>query len=131
MDGITALAYVRMRKSDPKGDIGRAQRQREMLDALAAKVVSPATVLLPWRWWGVNHSLSRTVTLGDDVGLFDMVGMGRAVVKIGTGSGQMFVVPLGDTNARTSAGSSVLWDEGKAEDLFQTMQRGEAVDAFA
>ncbi|MFV0451942.1 MAG: LCP family protein [Propioniciclava sp.] len=131
MDGITALGYVRMRKADPKGDIGRAERQREMLDALASKVISPATILLPWRWVGINYALSRAVTLGEDVGLLDLIGMGRSVVKIGTGSGQTFVVPLSSTNASTSAGSSVLWDDAEADDLFATMKKGEAVDAFA
>lgn len=131
MDGITALAYVRMRKADPEGDIGRAKRQREMLSALADKVVSPGTILLPWRWWGVNYALSRSVTIGDDVGFFDLVGMGRAVIKIATGSGDQFVVPLSSTNATTSAGSSVLWDDTEATALFETMQKGEPVDAFA
>ena len=34
VDGKTALAYVRMRYSDPTGDIGRAERQREYIAAL-------------------------------------------------------------------------------------------------
>ncbi|MFV0406585.1 MAG: LCP family protein [Propioniciclava sp.] len=131
MDGITALGYVRMRKADPRGDIGRAERQREMLDSLAAKVMSPGTVLLPWRWWGVNYSMSRAITLGEGMGPFQLVGLGRAVVKMGTGSGQAFVVPLSRTDATTSAGSSVLWDEPEAGKLFETMRRGDSVNAFA
>jgi anionic cell wall polymer biosynthesis LytR-Cps2A-Psr (LCP) family protein len=31
LSGVEALGYVRMRKADPLGDLGRVQRQREML----------------------------------------------------------------------------------------------------
>ena len=68
MDGPTALGYVRMRKVDPEGDLGRAKRQREMISALAKKTLSPGTLFLPWRWWGVNRSLSQGITIGQDDG---------------------------------------------------------------
>ena len=42
MDGTTALGYVRMRKADPRGDLGRVERQRQMLGAVAAKAASAA-----------------------------------------------------------------------------------------
>lgn len=131
MDGVTALGYVRMRKADPRGDIGRAERQREMLSALAKKTISPATVALPWRWWGVNWALSRSITLGDDTGLGGLAGIGWAVVRIGTGSGVTMSVPVGNANASTAAGSSVLWDDAKAKQMFAAMQAGDAVDGFA
>lgn len=40
LDGHEALAYVRMRKSDPRGDHGRTERQREVLQNLASQAVS-------------------------------------------------------------------------------------------
>ena len=36
-DGATALAFSRMRYSDPKGDFGRAERQRQVIGAIAKK----------------------------------------------------------------------------------------------
>ncbi|MGI3783677.1 MAG: LCP family protein, partial [Janthinobacterium lividum] len=51
LDGTTALGYVRMRKADPRGDLGRVERQRQMLAAVAKKAASPATVLDPFRYW--------------------------------------------------------------------------------
>jgi len=133
MDGVTALGYVRMRKADPLGDLGRAQRQREMLGALAGKVLSPATIALPWRWWGVNSSLADSIRIGEDDGLLDLVGIGRAVVKLGTGQGLQFGGPVSNTDAQTSAGSSVLWDTKRSGALFEAMARGdgEALEAFA
>ena len=131
MDGVTALGYVRMRKADPRGDLGRAQRQREMLSALAKKTISPATIALPWRWWGVNSALSRSITIGDDTGLGGLAGIGWGVVRIGTGGGITLSVPVGNPDAHTSAGSSVLWDDAKAGEMFAAMQAGRPVDQFA
>lgn len=131
MDGVTALGYVRMRKADPRGDLGRAERQREMLGALAKKTISPATVLLPWRWWGVNRALSQSVTVGRDTGLVQLGGLGTAVVRIATGDGVQLSVPVGNANAQTSAGSSVLWHEARSQEMFAAMQAGESVESFA
>ena len=131
MNGVTALGYVRMRKADPRGDLGRAERQREMLGALAKKTMSPATVVLPWRWWGINRSLSQSVTVGSGTGVSDLMGIGNGVMKIGTGQGLTLMVPVGNADAHTSAGSSVLWDTKKAEALFAAMRAGDPVDAFA
>ena len=38
LDGKTGLAYARMRKQDPEGDIGRQKRQREVVTKIVKKV---------------------------------------------------------------------------------------------
>ena len=40
MDGPTALAYVRMRYADPRGDLGRVERQQEYVAAVAKRGMS-------------------------------------------------------------------------------------------
>ncbi|MHC5268038.1 LCP family glycopolymer transferase [Enterococcus sp. LJL98] len=40
LDGKTGLAYARMRKDDPDGDVGRQRRQREVLEKLINKILS-------------------------------------------------------------------------------------------
>lgn len=40
LDGEKALGYARMRKQDPRGDFGRQERQREVIQALANEVLS-------------------------------------------------------------------------------------------
>ncbi|OTN76958.1 hypothetical protein A5886_002037 [Enterococcus sp. 8G7_MSG3316] len=40
LDGKTGLAYARMRKQDPEGDIGRQKRQREVVEKIVQKVMS-------------------------------------------------------------------------------------------
>lgn len=44
LNGEEALAYVRMRKQDPKGDFGRAERQRQVVEAILHELNSPSTV---------------------------------------------------------------------------------------
>ena len=39
LDGTTGLAYARMRKQDPEGDIGRQRRQREVVSKIVHKVL--------------------------------------------------------------------------------------------
>ena len=40
MSGVKALTYARMRKKDPKGDVGRGERQQEIINALVDKLIS-------------------------------------------------------------------------------------------
>lgn len=132
MDGPTALGYVRMRKQDPRGDLGRAERQREMVGALAKKALSPMTVVLPPRWFGLNWSLSRGITVGRGTGPVEMFGLAQGGLRIATGRGDTLMVPVGNTGAQTSAGSSVLWDEQKSSAMFEAMARGEGdLSAYA
>ncbi|WP_051263395.1 LCP family protein [Tuberibacillus calidus] len=44
LNGEQALAYVRMRKSDPRGDFGRNDRQRQVIKAAINKAVSAHTL---------------------------------------------------------------------------------------
>lgn len=40
MTGAEALTYSRMRKDDPKGDVGRGERQQEVIKAIVGELVS-------------------------------------------------------------------------------------------
>lgn len=44
LDGEKALAYVRMRKSDPMGDLGRGERQKEVIESLINEMASFSTI---------------------------------------------------------------------------------------
>jgi LCP family protein required for cell wall assembly len=45
MDGATALEYVRTRHEDPRGDVGRNDRQQNLLLALKQQALTPGTLL--------------------------------------------------------------------------------------
>ncbi|OCI32553.1 transcriptional regulator LytR [Oerskovia enterophila] len=46
-DGTTALAFARMRYADPKGDIGRGERQRQVVGAVSQKAVDASLLVKP------------------------------------------------------------------------------------
>ena len=53
-----------MRKADPRGDLGRVERQREMLAAVAKKAASPASVLNPVRYWRLCNASAEAIKIG-------------------------------------------------------------------
>lgn len=123
VDGVTALGYVRMRKSDPQGDFGRVERQRETIGAVVKKVANPLTVLNPVRYWQVNMAAAKSLARGADTGLTSMGGVGAGFVSVMTGSGLSLTVPGGVAN--TSVGSSVIWDETASAEIFGAMAAGD------
>lgn len=129
LDGTTSLGYVRARYSDPKGDLGRAERQRQFLGAVMSEAATPSTVLIPWRWWGFTHAGASGVLVGEDTGLTDTARVALAMRAVSTDDALSLVVPVANANATTSAGSAVLWDEEQAGDLFRMLAEGTPLDA--
>lgn len=58
LDGDAALAFVRMRKQDPRGDFGRQKRQREVIENILRKGVN---VQLLWRYDEILSALGNNV----------------------------------------------------------------------
>jgi LCP family protein required for cell wall assembly len=125
LSGVAALGYVRMRKADPRGDLGRVERQREMLAAVADKAASPATVLNPVRYWNFCMATADAIKLGRDTSLPETVLLALAMKQISGGDGLTLTVPVASTGASTSAGSAVLWDSGKSKAMFSDIARGD------
>ncbi len=125
LSGVEALGYVRMRKADPLGDLGRVQRQREMLAAIAKKAASPATVLNPVRYWKLNMAIADAIKLGRDTSLPEALMLAIAMKRISSGSGLTLTVPVSSTGAPTPVGSAVLWDPTKSKAMFSAIARGD------
>jgi LCP family protein required for cell wall assembly len=74
-DGRVALAYARSRHADPKlGDIARGGQQRQVVNAVGKKALSPWTFLNPFRYWDLNMSAADSLKVDKDLSVF---GMGR------------------------------------------------------
>ncbi|MDF2748120.1 MAG: LytR family regulatory protein [Propionibacteriaceae bacterium] len=125
LDGVNALGYVRMRKADPRGDLGRVERQRAVLGAVAKKAATPATVLNPVRYWRLNTSGAKAVRLGEDTTFVETASLANAMRKIAGGNGLTLTVPVATTSAFTPVGSAVLWDNTKAKAMFADIARGD------
>ena len=125
VDGTTALGYVRMRKGDPRGDLGRVERQREVMGAMAREVIHPLTVLNPVRYWRLNMAASQSLARGEDTGLVDMAAVAAGFVSATTGTGISMTVPVAGTGNVSGVGSIVRWDDDAAAAVFAAIAAGD------
>ena len=124
LDGPTALGYVRARKSDPRGDIGRAERQRQFLGALLKKAATPSTVLIPWRYKSFADSAATGLEVGQTTSFTDAVRMLQALRGVDSGETLSLVVPIETAALQTpNAGVAVKWNTAQAKALFNALQQ--------
>jgi LCP family protein required for cell wall assembly len=123
LGGADALGYVRARYSDPRGDLGRVERQREFVAALADQATSPAVLLNPFRSVPLALAVGEALTVNRTMGPFDLAAFSLATLRATGSGGQMLTVPVGG-DATTDVGSVVLWDEQQAAALWQALQDG-------
>lgn len=121
MDGKDALAYVRMRYSDPKGDLGRVQRQQEFVSSVAKRGMSPLTWLLPWRAFGAASAAGQSLTVDKGTGIWDETRLGMAMGMISMGMGEAVTVPTEDGTYFAGGEAAVKWDTPKALKLFNSI----------
>lgn len=125
MNGVTALGYVRMRKADPRGDLGRVERQRAMIAAVAKKAASPWSVIIPTRYWGLNKAAASALTVGEGTGTMDVAKVGLAFMNVSRGDGLTLTVPVQGAAVTTAAGSSLLWDSARSTAMFNEIAQGD------
>ncbi|MEO9325934.1 LCP family protein [Nocardioides sp. C4-1] len=114
IDGTTALAYSRSRKQSTFGDLERVRRQREVIGAIGDKVLSPWSVLNPFRWWDLNHAVPSFFAFGDGMSAIDAGRWALAMSRTGTGGNRTCTMPVTDLSATT-------WDRDRADPLFQAI----------
>ncbi|NAZ78306.1 LytR family transcriptional regulator, partial [Kineococcus sp. T13] len=123
MDGRTALGYARYRYSDALGDLGRANRQRELLAAIVAKASSPATLLNPFRAFPLASAGGGAVTLDEGASVSDLVTFLRGMRAATGPDGISMTVPVADTALRTRHGVAVKWNTERALEMFAALER--------
>lgn len=128
LDGKNALGYVRARYSDPRGDIGRADRQRQFLAAIMKKAATPSTVLIPTRYWGFTHASAEGLIVGEDTSVVDAGRVMMAMRAVSRDEGLSLVVPIQSENYQTSAGSAVKWNTERAKALFTMLRNDEPLE---
>jgi LCP family protein required for cell wall assembly len=121
LDGKNALAYVRMRYADPKGDLGRIERQQQYLSSVLKKAATPTVLLNPFSMWNLVDAGTESVNVGEGDSIVDIAMLARAMRGLSNGSGTLTTVPVANADANTAAGSSVIWDEEAARELFVSL----------
>ncbi len=121
-DGTTALAYARSRYEDPLGDLGRAQRQREVMAAIASKAFSPSTVLNPFSSFPLARAGGNALTMDETDSTADLGWFLLSMRDSAGGDGLSLTVPVADTTRRTEHGVVVDWDQAQAESVFEALR---------
>ncbi len=122
VDGDTALSYARTRKTDPRGDLGRVERQREVLAAIAGKGMAPSTVLNPSKAFPLTETGGKALTVDNDTGMVSLGFFLLTMKDSAGGEGLSLTVPVGDTTRRTDHGVVVDWDTEPAEIVFAALR---------
>jgi len=125
-DGPTALAFARMRYSDPNGDLGRAQRQRQVIGAVMKEVATPATLVNPIDHVQLVEAGTGALVTDTDTGIIDLGRMALAFRSATGPNGILGTPPIADFDYRPGGiGSTVLLDKDRAPQFFQRLRDGE------
>lgn len=126
LDGAEALGYVRTRYEDPNGDLGRVERQREFLAALADEVLSLRLWLNPLRSVPFARAVGDALTIDEEMGIISTARFGTVLLRAVGGRGESLTVPVGGY-ADTDVGNVVLWDEALTDQLWEAMSNGDPI----
>lgn len=116
MDGATGLGYVRTRAT-ALGDLDRVQRQREFLSALMSKVVSPSTLLNPFKLVPLVWTAPTLFVVGRGDHIWNLARIPLAL----RGGMDTVTIPVAEF-MDTEVGNVVVWDDAAAEALFASLR---------
>lgn len=129
VDGTTALAYSRMRKSDPTGDIGRGLRQRAVISAVVSEAASFKTLTSFSRQDALVEAGTHALTVDDKTGTTDLAQMVMAF-RSASSAGLTGAPPISSLDYRPGGiGSAVLLQDTTAPDFFAKVRSGELTTA--
>jgi LCP family protein required for cell wall assembly len=126
LDGAEALAYVRARKIYADSDIGRIRAQQAFIGSLARKALSAQTLADPIK---LNRFLNASLSSVSTDKSFDrgqLISLADRLRETSASQIRFVTVPLSDLDYRVDGvGSSVLWDEEKADKIFTALKNDE------
>jgi len=125
-DGKTALAFSRMRYADPTGDIGRGQRQQQVIAQIGKKVGDPAVLVNPAMQVGIADAGLSALVTDTDSGIIDIAMMGLAFRTANGDDGVTGTPPIASIGFRTPSGASaVLLDDNQTPEFWAKIRDGE------
>jgi LCP family protein required for cell wall assembly len=125
VNGAQALAFSRMRKSDPLGDVGREARQRQLIGAVLGKVNVGSLVLNPGKQVALIRAGTGALTLDTGAGITDLARLALAFRAANGAGGITGTPPIKSINYQAGAvGSTVLLDTGKTTAFWEGIRDG-------
>ncbi len=92
-NGKLALAYVRMRKQDPRGDFGRIERQQQFMRVLMSKVTSLDVLTNPFALTQLADTVEDGVVTDSELDLSEVQGIANKLADYKQSNVDFRVVP--------------------------------------
>lgn len=125
VQGQEALAFSRMRYSDPQGDFGRTQRQRQLIGAISKKAASPSVLLNPGRLHKVAQAALDSIDVDKKTNPNTLLSMVMAFKAASGSDGVTGSLYFTDPDYYVDGiGSCVLLDDAKNTQLFNEIEHG-------
>lgn len=125
VNGEQALSFSRMRYSDPRGDIGRTERQRQVVSKVISKAASPATLLRPWRQRALVAAAAENLTTNPDTSLFGLAQAGLGLRSAMGEGGLMGAPPISNMSYWYAGQSCVQLNPNTIDAFWQKLMNGE------
>ncbi|MEU6773429.1 LCP family protein [Streptomyces sp. NPDC046759] len=123
LNGGQALQYVRARHVDAASDLGRMKRQQRFLAALIERTTSSGVLLNPMRFRDVTRAVLGSVRADKGFGTDELLDLGRAMRNFSPSSSEFTTVPVAQVNYEVKGlGSTLKWDQAKADQLFAAVR---------
>jgi LCP family protein required for cell wall assembly len=130
LNGEQSLALIRSRYSLPDSDISRMANQQAFVSALAQSVLRPGTLLNPFVFYPMLSSMLDSIAVDDGTDLWSLIGLAWHSRSIANDKGTIGTVPIADQGYDVSGvGSTVLWNDTKAEQLFAAVNADRTIPA--
>ncbi len=123
--GKTALAFSRMRYSDPTSDFGRTDRQRQLVNAISQKAAKPSLLFKPATQVKLIDAGTGVLRVDDGTNVVDLAKLAMAFRSANGKDGVTGLPPISDRDYRPgNVGSSVRLDPHKAPTFFTKVMNG-------
>lgn len=124
-DGTTALAFSRMRYSDPQGDIGRAERQRQVIGAVTSALQDKSILVKPGTQRALIGAGLDVLTVDDSTNIIDLGKLALAFRAANGPDGVTGTPPLGSLDYRPgNVGSAVELDADRGPQFWTDVRDG-------
>ncbi|MDO5726898.1 MAG: LCP family protein [Bowdeniella nasicola] len=128
-DGPTALAFSRMRYSDPRGDMGRQDRQRQVIGAIVKKAARPSFLLNPFSQRTAVTAGTDALRVDENANIFTLVTLAR-YFRAASAANLHGHPPIASYNFQPGGiGVAVKLDHERAIGFFDKLRTGNLTEA--
>ncbi|GAA2235123.1 hypothetical protein GCM10010401_03730 [Rarobacter faecitabidus] len=123
--GKKALAFSRMRYADPKGDIGRAERQRQVIAAITKEVRDTSLLFNPGQQVSLIKAGTGAIVTDESANIFTLGRLALAFRDANGDDGVTGTPPIKSLDYRPGGvGSTVLLDPDETPGFFENVRLG-------